>query len=105
MRLLLPFALLLSACATSSVSSDLASIGNTVAARSALPHLSIPGYDASEAVPEEADRLLEKPLSAETAVRVALLNNREARAALAEVGVARGDLLQAGLIPNPEAEF
>jgi outer membrane protein TolC len=37
-------------------------------------------------------------------VRIALLNNRDLRAALREVGIARGNLVQAGTLPNPEIE-
>lgn len=50
---------------------------------------------------------LAAPLDADTAVRLALLNNRSLRAELREMGVARGQLVQAGLLPNPrvEAEF
>lgn len=44
---------------------------------------------------------LATPLDADTAVRIALANNRELRAELRELGVARGRLLQAGLLPNP----
>lgn len=53
---------------------------------------------------EEARRLLAEPLDADTAVRVALLNNRQLRAVLREMGIARGRLLQAGLLPNPRVE-
>jgi outer membrane protein TolC len=49
-------------------------------------------------------RSLREPLDADAAVRVALLANRELRASLRELGVARGQLLQAGLVPNPRAE-
>lgn len=45
-----------------------------------------------------------QPLTIDAAVRLALLNNRELRATLREVGVARGQLEQAGLLPNPELE-
>jgi outer membrane protein TolC len=48
--------------------------------------------------------LLRKPLDADGAVRVALLNNRELRATLREMGIARGRLIQAGLLPNPVVE-
>lgn len=48
--------------------------------------------------------ILARPLTADAAVRIAMLNNRELRAVLREVGVARGHLLQAGLLPNPEIE-
>jgi outer membrane protein TolC len=49
--------------------------------------------------------MLARPLTADAAVRIAMLNNRELRARLREVGVARGHLLQAGLLPNPEIEI
>lgn len=44
-------------------------------------------------------------LTADAAVRLALLNNRELRARLREIGVARGRLQQAGLVENPEIEI
>lgn len=45
--------------------------------------------------------LLSEPIDAERAVRLALLNNRSLRAELYELGIARGELVQAGLLPNP----
>lgn len=49
----------------------------------------------------QAELLLQQPLSADTAIRLALLQNPQLRAQLAELGVARADLEQAGLISNP----
>lgn len=60
--------------------------------------------DVDPVAAREAARLLAAPLDAEGAVRVALLENRELRARLREIGVARGQLIQAGLLPNPRAE-
>ncbi len=105
MKRLVLLALLGSACATTSMSGDLSSIQDSVSTRSALANLTLPRFDVPESVPEEVDNLLSRPLNADAAVRVALLNNREARAALAEVGIARGQLVTAGLVPNPEVEF
>ncbi len=48
--------------------------------------------------------VLATPLDADAAVRVALLNNRALRGELRELGVARGRVLQAGLLPNPRLE-
>lgn len=48
--------------------------------------------------------LLARPLDAETAVRVALLSNPEVQASLAEIGIARGDLWSASLLPNPQVD-
>lgn len=47
---------------------------------------------------------LSRPLTAETAVKVALLNSAELQAAFEAVGVARGDLVSAWRLPNPTAE-
>ena len=61
--------------------------------------------------PNESDRgtldtrvraLLAHPLSAGAVVQVALLHNRALQAAFADLGLARADLIQAGLIDNPE---
>lgn len=46
-------------------------------------------------------KLLAKPLTAGSAARIALLNNAEVQAALADVGVARGNLISALRMPNP----
>jgi len=48
--------------------------------------------------------LLERPLTAESAVKVALLNSAELQAAFEELGVARADLVRALRLPNPVAE-
>jgi outer membrane protein, heavy metal efflux system len=73
-----------------------------------LPGESIEGWDglqdADAASGKDVHALLQQALDADGAVRVALLNNRELRATLREVGIARGHLLQAGLLPNPVAE-
>ena len=45
--------------------------------------------------------LLSRPLSADDAVQLALLNNRGLQAAYAELGIAEADLVQAGRIANP----
>ncbi len=45
-------------------------------------------------------RLLSRPLDAETAGRLALLHNPSVQAALDELGIARGQLVSASLLPN-----
>lgn len=56
------------------------------------------------AADEDARQLLKEPLDAEIAVRVALINNRELRAILRGMGIARGHMIQEGLLPNPTLE-
>lgn len=45
--------------------------------------------------------ILAEPLTADAAVRLAMANNRELLASFEEVGIARGDLVTAGVLPNP----
>ena len=47
------------------------------------------------------ETLLRGPLNADRAVQVALLNNRELQARFEEIGIAQADVIQAGLITNP----
>ncbi|WP_437677539.1 TolC family protein [Sorangium sp. So ce131] len=88
-------------CAAPSTAADVARIRK-------FSGMDLPPSATSEAVDPEpagdARKLREQPLTADSAVRIALLNNRELRAALKEVGVARGNLEQAGALPNPEIE-
>ncbi len=57
------------------------------------------------ATPQRVSALLAEPLSVEVAVQVALLNNKRVQAALAELGIAEADLVQAGLLRNPRFSF
>jgi outer membrane protein, heavy metal efflux system len=62
--------------------------------------------DSASACDEAAVRaacsdLLSKPLTEENAVKVALLGNASVRASYERLGIARADLLQAGLLSNP----
>lgn len=49
--------------------------------------------------------LLATPLTADSAVAIALLNNRKLQASYAELGIAEADLVQAGRLPNPTLTF
>ena len=49
--------------------------------------------------------LLAKPLTPDSAVRIALANNQGLQAAFAELGVAEADLVQAGRLRNPGFSF
>lgn len=57
------------------------------------------GDDAE--VARAVDALLARPLTADAAVQVALLENRALRARYAELGIAQAELVQAGLLANP----
>ena len=49
--------------------------------------------------------LLAQPLSADSAVQIALLNNRGLQASLQELGIAEAELVQASRLPNPGFTF
>jgi cobalt-zinc-cadmium efflux system outer membrane protein len=52
-------------------------------------------------VQDYIDNLLYYPLTSETAVQIALLNNPQIQASFEELGIARADLIEAGLFSNP----
>ena len=56
---------------------------------------------ASDQIREAIRDLLRRTLSADVAVQVALLNNRELQATFEEIGIAQADLIEAGLLKNP----
>jgi outer membrane protein, heavy metal efflux system len=63
------------------------------------------GHVEGDSASQEAVRqLLARPLTAESAVKVALLNSAELQAAFEELGVARADWVTALRLPNPVAE-
>ncbi|NUM75526.1 TolC family protein [candidate division KSB1 bacterium] len=59
------------------------------------------GAEEDRQVGEAMARLLEQNLTAETAVQIALLNNRRLQSVYQTLGIAQADLVQAGLLSNP----
>ena len=57
--------------------------------------------DDDQAAARSLRDLLSRPLSAQSAVQVALLNNHRLQATFEELGIAQADLVQAGLLDNP----
>ena len=97
--------LVLSGCATFSKDGGLDEVSTITAERTGQDlRLSKAGAD-SATIQAELDQMLKQPLTADNAVRVALLNNRGLRASLAELGVAEADLVQAGRMANPGFSF
>ena len=54
-----------------------------------------------DAISTRVREMLQKPLSIEDAVQIALLNNRGLQATFSELGLADADRVQAGRLPNP----
>lgn len=59
------------------------------------------GTAEDEAVQARVRRLLADELSVETAVQLALLNNRALQTTYEDLGIGQADLVQAGLLRNP----
>ncbi|MDQ3034842.1 MAG: TolC family protein [Myxococcota bacterium] len=87
-------------CASHSSREDVSAIRAVLATRSEL-ELVDRDPQSWDRTPEDVESILAEPLDVDAAVRIALLGNRSLRESLAELGVARGDLVQAGLLPNP----
>jgi outer membrane protein TolC len=97
--------LLLGGCASFSQDGGLDAVSSMTAARTGLYVRVSKAGAGSDASRAELARLLQAPLTADGAVRVALLNNRGLRASLAGLGVAEADLVQAGRMANPGFSF
>jgi cobalt-zinc-cadmium efflux system outer membrane protein len=63
------------------------------------------GGPEDAAIAARIAELAAKPLSLDSAVQIALLNNRDIQAGYAELGIAQAELVQAGLLSNPVFEF
>jgi cobalt-zinc-cadmium efflux system outer membrane protein len=94
-------------CANATLPTHVSEVNEIFAARNRRDlAVSVPQEDENwEKTAAEVPKLLAKPLDADAAVRIALAHNRDLRAAFYEIGVARGQFVQAGLPPNPEIEL
>ena len=60
---------------------------------------------AHEQALQEVRQLLRKPLTVDTAVQIALLNNRSLQATFEEIGLSTADLIDAATFPNPRFDL
>jgi outer membrane protein, heavy metal efflux system len=60
---------------------------------------------AREQALQDVRQLLRKPLKVETAVQIALLNNRSLQATFEEIGLSAAELIEAATIPNPKFDL
>ena len=81
-----------------SASRDIASVAEDVARRTGAEP---PLPESEELLASTRREILSRPLTEEAAVKLALLGNASVRASYERLGIARADLLQAGLISNP----
>jgi outer membrane protein TolC len=93
-------ALLLSACASLSPDGGVADINTLTQGKTAGVAAQVAGADAAGTADAVA-KLLAEPLTAESAVRIALLNNPGMHASLAALGISDAERVRAGSAPNP----
>ena len=93
--------LFLSGCATVDLRSGFSDVSSSVQQRLAVPVFWSNGTDLDREASERLKKLLSQKITADEAVQVALLNNRELQAIYSDLGVAQADLVQAGLLNNP----
>ena len=91
----------LAGCATPSKHGGIDAVDALVATQLRPGIESATGERDAVALAARVDALLAQPLTLERAVSVALLNNPRLLAEYAQLGVSRGDLIDASRLPNP----
>jgi outer membrane protein TolC len=99
--LLASVALLLAGCASAQPDGGLGLLQASAAADLGKGIEKITSEDHASSAKAQVDAFLKKPLSADTAVQIALWNNRGLQAAFNELGIADAQRMQASLPPNP----
>ena len=94
---------LLPGCKTVDPRPDYAKADARIAQATGLSETYRPGDDA--AIEKRVAELLGEGLTADAAVRIALLNNRDLQAAWLNIGMAKADWVQSGLLSNPTVDF
>src|SRR5215471_3871008 len=97
----LPLLVVLTGCTTFDHRAGFSDVSMAVEARSGKRVVWNLGTELDEQTAQEVQALLHDTLTADGAIQVALLNNRDLQAVYAELGVAQADLVQARLLKNP----
>ena len=92
--------LLLSGCASFSEDGGMRTVSTLADVRTGAP-----AALADKGGEDKLASLLAQPLDADSAVRIALMNNHGMKVALAELGASEADLVQAGRLRNPGLSF
>ncbi len=98
---LLTAALVLGGCASFSPDGGLVSVNAITASALGQETVAVRTPEQAEAVSLRVKALLRKPLTADRAVHIALLNNRDLQAAYNALGLSEAAMVQASLPPNP----
>jgi cobalt-zinc-cadmium efflux system outer membrane protein len=95
----------LAACAHVDPNPAFADLARTVHLRTGKRVLWNRGSAEDAQVQSAVASLLSRPLTADSAVQIALLNNHSLQATYEELGIAQADLVEAGLLKNPTFTF
>jgi outer membrane protein TolC len=96
---------MLSACATLPPDGGIAPVSALVRERADIEVHPLRNDDDRAAVERLIAATLQQPLSADDAVRIAVLNNPGLQASYAEVGIAEAEFVRAARLPNPRFSF
>ena len=99
--LALGLGLFTAACATFSPDGGMAVVATTAREQVGAEVAKITSETAAARVNNQVAELLRAPISPDSAVQIALLNNRALQAAYNDLGLAEIDSVEAGLPPNP----
>jgi cobalt-zinc-cadmium efflux system outer membrane protein len=91
----------LAGCASVNLSAGFPEVTAAVEERSAAKIAWNQGPELESEPAARLRSLLQRKLTADDAVQIALLNNRDLQAMYSDLGVAQADLVQAGLLRNP----
>lgn len=92
---------LLSGCATFSQDGGFDTVSQQVESRIGQKPAWHRSVEQQQSVAASIEAMLAEPLSTDSAVRIALLNNPALQSSLAELGIAEADLVQASRLRNP----
>lgn len=106
-RILLPLAMTLvaSGCASINPQAGFTEVSTDVEQRIGNQVHWYTGSPEDAEAKQSIQNLLSQPLTVESAVQIALLNNHSLQAEYANLGVSQADLVQAGLLKNPALEL
>ena len=97
--MLLPIAIFLVGCRTASPGPDRSTVSNSLTQRF---DQTLPNFTVAKQVTLPPGANLDDGVTEDEAISIALWNNAAFQELLADLGIARGDLIAAGLLPNPE---
>ena len=95
----------LSGCASFSPDGGFGDVQKTAKDRLGKDLVLVKSDADQDAIAQRVGELLTRPLTADDAVQVALLNNRGLQATFQELGITEAEVVQAGRLPNPGFSF